>query len=346
MGYKAVILQLAENNKDEKELREIFAPELSEFEKNKIAVKLCKVNEYDKELLVKVLEDADIALCAGNPPFDAETLKKLPKLKVIVRYGIGVNSIDLNAATDQGKIVFYMKGYCLEELAMHASSLILALLRNTAWYDREMRAGNWMKGSGVILPRRLSTMTVGLFGLGGSGLNVARIMGKGFGARVIAYDPYVREETAKENGVELLEFDELLAQSDVISVHAPLTEQTKHIFNKETFGKMKRDAILVNISRGPIVNVSDLTEALREGQLAGAGLDVFEVEPLEEDNPLLKMDQVILTPHSAYYGKEAFEEQKRLASWLPAELVLHKRIRRSYVANSEVLKQFEGYEIL
>lgn len=345
MDCKAVILQLAENNKDMEELGRIFAPELEEFKRQGIPVRLCKVNEYDKELLVKTLGDADIALCAGNPPMDAETLERLPKLKIIVRYGIGVNSIDLEAAASQGKVVFYMRGYCLEELAMHASSLILALLRNTAWYDRRLRGGAWMKGSGPVLPRRLSTLTVGLFGLGGSGLDMARIMGKGFNARVIACDPYAEKEKAESCGAELVEFEELLAQSDVISIHAPLTEETKHIFNKEAFEKMKKGAILVNISRGPIVDVKELTDALCEGRLAGAGLDVFETEPLEKDDPLLKLDQVILTPHSAYYGKEAFDEQKRLAHWLPVEMAVHKRIHRAYVADPKVLDYLTDYEI-
>lgn len=332
------ILQLAQTGKTEEGLKEMFAPELEAFQSRGISTELHQVNEYDTQLTIKALEGADVALCSGNPPFDRKTLEQLPDLKGIVRYGIGVNSIDLEAATELGKIVFYMKGYCVEELALHASSLILGLLRNTAWYDRQMRAGNWMKGRGPQ-PRRLNRLTVGLFGLGGSGNRLASIMKNGFGANVIAYDPYVDEEAAKALGVRCVSFEELLAEADIISIHAPLTEETRHIFDRTAFEKMKPDSMLINISRGPIVDLEDLAEALKSGKIGSAGLDVFETEPLAADSPLLSMDQVLLTPHSAYFGKESFEEQKRLAWWLPTEWFLENRMHREYVANLKVLEK-------
>ena len=338
MIKQVAILQLAQTGKTEEELRQMFAPEINEFTKRKILTTIHQVNEYDSQLSINALKGADVALCGGNPPFDRKTLEQLPELKTIVRYGIGVNSIDLDAATDLGKIVFYMKGYCVEELALHAVSLILGLLRNTAWYDREMRKGNWMKGGGTA-PRRLNHLTVGLFGLGGSGNRLASIMKSGFGATVIACDPYINIEAAAALGVRCVTFEELYEKSDIISIHAPLTEETKHIFNKSTFERMKSDAMLINISRGPIINLDDLVEALEKGKIGSAGLDVFETEPLPPSNPLLSMDQVLLTPHSAYYGRESFEEQKHLAWWLPVEWLLENRLHKEYVANPKVLEK-------
>jgi D-3-phosphoglycerate dehydrogenase len=348
MAYKTAILQLTGGTKTREQLEEIYKQELGALGGSGIDVSISTgADEYNRDSLIKILRGVDIALCAGNPPLDRSTLEQLPDVKFIVRYGIGVNSIDLKACTDLGKLVYYMIGYCAEELAMHAVSLILGLLRNIAWCDRRMRKGEFPKGMGY-LPRRLTGLTVGLFGLGDSGSFLAQILGGGFRSRVIAYDPFIKAEKADARGVSLVSFDDLLAQADIISVHAPLTPETHHIFNKEAFKKMKNDAMIINVSRGSIIDVDALIDALVDGEIGFAGLDVFEKEPLdlERDARLMQLEQVILTPHTAYYGKEASANQHKLAVMLVRDAVIEKAVHRRYVANKAVLLKFPGFRIM
>lgn len=293
-----------------------------------------------EEEIIEGCKDSEIVLCCGNPPMNENVLRNISS-KLIIRNGIGVNSVDLEAATRLGKIVCNTPGYCTEELAMHTTGLILACLRNIGFYNNAVKSGEWPKGKGSS-PRRLSGMTVGLFGFGSSARMIAEVFAKGFHSRVIAYDPYVDCAAVSGGMVEGVDLDTLLRESDVLSIHVHLTEETAHFFNAATFQKMKEGAILINISRGGIVAEDDLIDALKSGKLRGAGLDVLEHEPVAKDSPLLAMDQVVLTPHSAFYGEEADENSHRIVSDLIRNYCAGCMPVR-YVANRGIVGKLEGF---
>lgn len=298
-----------------------------------IGLRLCHFTS-EQEIL-EHCKGAEALLCTGNPPITGAVLEGLPDLKIVQRFGIGVNSIDLAAATRCKKIISYMPGFCVDELAAHAASMILGLIRNTVYYDRHIRNGEWPKGT-YFVPKNVSQMTLGLYGFGGSARPLCRIFREGFGSRILACDPYVGEETKKEySDVRFVSFDELLKQSDIISIHVPLNQETYHIFGEQAFRKMKQDAILVNISRGGIIDQEALADALEQGNIRGAGLDVFETEPLGNDR-LKEMENVILTPHSAFYGEGSKQRQIAWASELVKKALREETMEKRFVANKEV----------
>jgi D-3-phosphoglycerate dehydrogenase len=319
----------------------LFQPEMLAAKENDIELILGNCKTEDE--IIELAHDADVIHCCGNPPITRRVISTLSKCKYIIRYGIGVNSVDLEAATEYGKVVYNMPGFCTEELALHASALILSLLRNVNYYDSRIRKGEWPKAKGVT-PKRLSGMTLGLYGFGGSAKPLAEIFGKGFKSRVVTNDPYVSEEICYEYGVERVSFDEMLSLSDVVSVNAPLNNETYHIFNKEAFKKMKKTAMIINIARGPLIDEKALIEALETGEIRFAGLDVFEQEPISKVNPLLKMDNVVLTPHSAFYGEESLENQHSTAAMLMVQALTENMIIERNVANGDVLRKWGGYQ--
>lgn len=262
--------------------------------------------------LIQQGQKMDAILLCNNPPMGKKAFENLPGCKLVLRYGVGYNSINVEEATKYKKLIMYMPGYCAEELATHASSLLLALNRNTAFHDRQIRSGKWDVFNGYKL-RRLSGQTLGLVGFGASSQILARVFSLGWGMRVIAVDPYASIEAALKQNVALVSFDKLLRESDVISIHAPLTEDTYHLFSENEFKVMKSTSMIVNVSRGPIIDQNALFKALREGEIQAAGLDVFENEPLGSDDPLLSLDNVIVTPHSAYYTEDSVKSQHEIA---------------------------------
>ena len=287
-------------------------------------------------MIVEACQDADVLLCIGNPPITRKVFEGCPKLKFVQRFGIGVNSVDLEAASEFGKYVLYMPGFCTEELATHAASMILSLIRNTAYYDRGIRRGEWPKGS-YFPPKDISKLTLGLYGFGGSARPLYRIFHEGFGTKVITTDPYLNEDIKQEYDIEIVSFEELLQNSDIISIHAPLNPGTRHVFDAEAFKKMKKDSMIINIARGPIIDEKALIEALQNGNIRFAGLDVFETEPLEEGSPLRELDNVILSCHSAFYGEGSKEKQVSLAISLITDALLKKELPAAYVANRDIL---------
>ncbi len=238
----------------------------------------------------------------GGARIDGPLMERLPDLELIIRYGVGLDSLDVQAATDHGVVVAHYPDFCQPEVANHALMLLLAVARKLVPHDRAIRAGNYR---GVPLPvsAPLTNETLGLVAYG----NIARHMAKraqALGMRVIAFDPYADDAPFREDGVERVpSLEALLQQADHVSIHAPLTPETHHLFGREQFAMMKPTSILVNTARGPIVEQDALVEALREGRILGAGLDVFEVEPLGADCPLYEFDNVALTPHSAFYSE-------------------------------------------
>jgi len=315
----------------------------SEYEKRGISLEL--QHYTTSEEIISGCKDVDIILGTGNPPITRKVIESLPNLKIVQRFGIGVNSIDLEAASQNGVLTLYMPGFCANELAYHAAALIMSILRNIAFYDRKIRNREWPKAKGPV-PRDPKGLVLGLYGFGDSSKPLYRIFKDGFGLRVIANDKYIKPESLADFDVELVEFEKLLRESDIISIHAPLTYETKHIFNKDAFKLMKKDSVIVNISRGSIIKEDDLIEALENNEIGFAGLDVFEAEPLDKNNKLLSMDNVVLTPHSAFYGDKAQKNQIQWAIDLVDNAINNKKIERKFIANKDFKSKIEGLEIL
>jgi D-3-phosphoglycerate dehydrogenase / 2-oxoglutarate reductase len=241
-------------------------------------------------------------------------MAKMPKCQIIARYGIGVDTINLTAATEAGIIVTNNPTYCVEEVAEHAMALILASARKIPFYDRQVREGEWSVPSGKPI-FRLSGKTLGLVGFGNIARQVAT-RAAAFGMRVVFSDPFV---AAGRHGVpgEKIEFDALLRDADIISVHPPLTPQTRGIIGDSAFAMMKPSAMLINVARGPIVDTAALLRALDAKRIAGCALDTTDPEPLPDPHPLRKRDNVIITPHAAWYSDEAMAG---LQAGAPAEV--------------------------
>lgn len=275
----------------------------------------------------------DAILCCNNPPIGKKAFEALPQCKIFLRYGIGYNSIDVEEATKHDRLILFMPGFCVEELATHSVGMAISLLRSLSLHDRHIRQGIWQAKEGMM-PHRLSGMTIGLLGYGGSARLLGRIYAQGFGSRVIAHDPYLSGEV--ENA-QLVDMDTLLAESDILSIHVPYTPETHHLFNADTIAKMKSGAILINTSRGPIIEQSALVEALQSGKLGGAGLDVYEQEPLPTDSVLKTLDNVIMTPHSAYYSDGAVQTQHEMAVSSVLEALSGKLPRN--IANKDILNK-------
>lgn len=261
-------------------------------------------------------------LIASTAPMRREFLLQLPQLKGIVRLGIGVDSVDLDAATELGIVVANVPEFCQDEVAEHALGLLLAVTRKIAFADRLTRQGKWVVGiQERMLPmRRLKGQTLGLVGFGRIAQRL-RGMAQALGLRVIAADPYVAPEVAKAAGVVLMPLGELLHQADIVSLHVPLTAETRSLINSDALALMKRGAILINTARGPVVDEVALEEALADGELGGAGLDVLETEPPKIPHPLLEFDNVVLTCHYASCSFEAYADLRRSVSEQAAQIL-------------------------
>jgi D-3-phosphoglycerate dehydrogenase / 2-oxoglutarate reductase len=235
-----------------------------------------------------------------------ELLRQLERCKVIGRFGLGVDNIDVKAAAALSIVVTYVPDYCLQEVSDHAMALLLAVARKIPFSNALVQVGRWEMPA-VVPMRRLEGRTLGLVGFGNIPRRVAP-KAMAFGLKVVAYDPYAPADAARAAGVQLVSFEQLLAISDYVSLHAPLTPQTRGIFNADAFSKMKKGAYLINTARGPLIDEPALVAALDSGHLGGAALDVVATEPLRTDSPLLGRANVILTPHTAFYSVEALEE--------------------------------------
>ncbi|GAI03883.1 unnamed protein product, partial [marine sediment metagenome] len=227
--------------------------------------------------------------------------------KVIVRYGIGVDTVDIDAATDNGIIVANVPDFCWEEVSNHVIALLLACAKKLVLLGNFTRQGRWGKNMPDVRPMgSIYGQTLGLVGCGNIGRMTAR-KAQCFGLRVLGYDPYVDKSLVKEYGVTLMSLPELLKESDFVSVQTPLNEETRHLIGEKEFKQMKPTAYFINTARGEVVDEPALIKALQEKWIAGAGLDVFEKEPIDSDNPLLKMDNVVVTPHFASSSDAASE---------------------------------------
>ncbi|HEY5650289.1 MAG TPA: C-terminal binding protein [Acidimicrobiia bacterium] len=257
------------------------------------------------ESIIAVAGDAD-AMLVTYASITAEIIDQLTQCKAIGRFGIGTDNIDITAAHDAGIVVTYAPTYCLDEVSDHTMALLLTLARKTAFSNAQVHSGTWDMPA-VVPINRLRGRTLGLVGIG----NIPqRIVPKAqaFGIEVIASDPYAPAEVFERLGVRAVEFEELLSSSDYISVHAPLTAETEGMFDADAFAAMKSDALLINTARGPLVDADALADALEAGQLGGAALDVLPVEPPPPSSRLIGRDDVILTPHTAFYSEDSLLE--------------------------------------
>jgi D-3-phosphoglycerate dehydrogenase len=283
------------------------------------------------EGIVAAASTAD-ALLVTYAKITADMIQKMPKCRVISRFGIGVDNVDIDAATAARIVVTKVPDYCIDEVSDHAMALLLALVRKIPSSSARTHGGRWeMKA--VVPIHRLRGSVLGLAGFGRIPQLVAP-KAKSFGMKVIAYDPFVPDDVFKHAGVDRVDVTTLFTTSDYISIHTPLTPDTRHLFNRETFGQMKRGAYLVNTARGPIIDEAALAEALDSGQLAGAALDVMTQEP-PPPSPLFGRDNVIITPHTSFYSEESLVElQVKAAQEVVA--VLNGQTPRNPV-NPEVL---------
>lgn len=279
-----------------------IAEEIEVFASIGVQPLLARVTAEDE--VIDLCRDAE-GVITQYAVMSRRVMEGLPRCKAIARYGVGVDTIDLKAATDLGIIVCNVPDYCPDEVADHAVALILSLVRKTALFDRRVKSGRWDFRLGAPI-HRLQGKTLGLVGCGKIGLKVAGRI-RSFGVKVTAFDPYLKDT---EGQVTLTDLDTVL-KSDIISIHCPLNESTRHLISEEAFGKMERTPLLINTSRGPIVDEQALIRALEAGRISGAGLDVLEKEPPDPGHPFLSMENVILTPHTGYYSQESISELKR-----------------------------------
>jgi D-3-phosphoglycerate dehydrogenase len=248
-----------------------------------------------------VARNAD-ALLVTYAKVTAEMIEQMTRCRIIARFGIGVDNVDIPAATNAGIVVTRVPDYCIDEVSDHTMALLLALVRKIPFANSRTHAGRW-EMSAVVPIHRLRGSVLGLVGFG----RIPQLVvpkAKAFGLRVISYDPFIPEETMNQAGVEKVDFSELVRLSDHISIHTPLGPETRHLFNADVFRKMKPTAHLINTARGSIVDEEALAEALYRGLLAGAALDVLSQEPPSR-SPLFGRENVILTPHMSFYSAES-----------------------------------------
>ena len=256
----------------------------------------------DDDALAERLEPFDVVVAMRErTPFTRARLERLPNLRLLVTTGMRNASIDVAAARERGIVVSGTGGVSAATAEL-TWALILALARHLPDEDRSMREGGWQRSVGIDLAGR----TLGVIGLGRQGGPVARL-GGAFGMRVIAWSPHLTAERAREHGAEAVERDALLADADVVTVHIPLTDSSRGLIGADELARMKRTALLVNTSRGPIVDEQELVRALHDGTIGGAALDVYGVEPLPADHPLRGAPNTVLTPHIGYVTESTYE---------------------------------------
>jgi D-3-phosphoglycerate dehydrogenase len=289
----------------------------------------------EDELIANV-RDADVVLVVGVQ-ITRRVLESLPRCRCVVRYGIGLDNVDVEAATDEGIVMAHVLDFCTEEVSNHAIALLLAVARRLPMLHRDVAAGRW-RSEQIRFMAPVHGETLGIVGFGNIGQAVGR-KALAFGLRVLACDPYCDRGVAEEMGVKLVPLEELLAEADYVSLNTPLTPETRHIIGAAELKAMKPTAVLINTARGPVVDEPALIEALSNGEIAAAGLDVFEEEPLPADSPLCRLDNVVLTPHVGSMSPEAMQQLRQEVGRAAGD-VLRGRWPK-YVANPNVKPRVE-----
>ena len=272
------------------------------------------INLFQEDNLIRMLEGCS-AVLAGSEPYTRRVIESLPELRVIARTGVGFDAIDLAACDEAGVVVTTTPGVNHHSVAEHTIALLMTIARGLLDQDRRVRSGNWKR---IAYPRVMGT-TMGLIGLGRIGQATAT-RAVGLGMKVLAYEPYPVAEFVEQWKIELTSLDELFRRSDYVSLHCPLTPQSRHLINAENLAKMKPTAVLINTARGGLVDEQALYDALKSGRLRGAGLDVFNVEPLPLDSPLLELDNIVLAGHVAGLDIESHNDTFAMAARTILEL--------------------------
>lgn len=283
---------------------------------HKLGAQFFTIPCQSEEEIIAAARDADVVITTMQP-FTRRVIERLGRCRLISVIGIGYEGVDIEAATERGILVSNVPDYCLEEVSDQAMALLLACARKLLPLVQAVHAGKWDSLEKLEIRQkvwppmfRLRGQTLGLIGLG----RIARALipkAKGFGLKIIAFDPYVSPEIASELGVAMVDLNRLCREADFISLHAALTPETHHLLGLEQFQKMKPTAYIINTSRGGLIDEKELYLALSQGYIAGAALDVMEPEPPSKDNPLLKLDNVLVTAHSAHYSDESAVELRR-----------------------------------
>ncbi|NIZ19249.1 C-terminal binding protein [Entomospira culicis] len=302
--FKIAVVGDRSNNNHEEE-RKIFSALQVEFLVYNFTL------ETDEN--IAYFKDVD-AILAYQTTISKKTIDQLTKCKIIARYGVGTDAIDIEAATAKGIWVTSVPVAAVEEVATHSLAMLLALARNLLYIDKQVRLGRW-NTAGERAVHRMSGRRMGFVGFGATAKQLAARL-QSFGlAELLMYDPHVDANTARRLGVKKVDtIEQLLPMCDYLSLHLPSTSETRGMINTKTIAMMKDGVILINTARGSLINESDLVEALRSDKIAGAGLDVFAMEPLNPDSALLTLENVILSDHCAYYSVESESEAKRVAA--------------------------------
>lgn len=281
------------------------------FNESGLDIEFIKKQCKTEEDVIEHAKEAD-ALLNQYAPISKRVIDSLERTRVISRYGVGVNTIDVDAAQAKNITVANVPDYGMEEVSNHALALLLSWARKVTLLNNEVKQGNWDFKACVPI-HRFDKQTVGVLGFGRIPRRFIEKV-KPLGFQTAAYDPFVSEEDMAAAGVQKMELDEIIRESDYLSVHVPLIKETHHLLNAERFSQMKKNAVIINTARGPIIDEKALIDALEQGRIAGAALDVTEEEPVSKNSPLLQMDNVIITPHSAWYSEEAMVELRQKAA--------------------------------
>lgn len=290
-------------------------------------------HQLEEEEMFQVLPGIDATL-AGSEPYTERVLAAHPQLKVIARLGVGYDAVDVPAATRHGVVLTITCGANHDTVAEHAFSLLLALAKFVTVTDRQMRQGLWIRD--VTIPIRGRVM--GIVGLGRIGQAMA-LRALAFGMKVIAFDVQPNAEFVKKHAIEMVELPELLKQSDVVSLHAPMGAATKHLINKQTLALMKPTSFLINTARGGLIDEEALVDALQRRKIAGAGLDVFAQEPPPDNHPFFKLDNVVMTPHLGGTDVQSRLDMAELAARSVVELAAG-RWPEGLIVNQDVKSKF------
>lgn len=300
----------------------------------KVGASLVVAEDGNEDELARLARDVHGILTCWKP-VTARVIRQAENCRAIGRYGIGLDNIDVDCATDLGIVVTNVPSYCVEEVSDHALALLLSLARKVTSYDHAIKAGRY--DLRALMPLyRLPGKTLGIAGFGKIGRTLYRKV-QGFNFKILVYDPYLDPASLAGYKAESVSFDELLERSDFISIHVPLTAESCCLFNTDAFKKMKPSALLVNTSRGPVIDETALLQALNDGRIAGAGLDVLTSEPPSLQDPLLLHPKAIITPHAAFYSEESVLELQTTAARQMGEVLSGRRPPN--IVNPEVLKR-------
>lgn len=309
-------------------VRTIHLPEIEQIAREELRDLATVRTEQEKSgrELGRILRDATAVIIDADTNITKDVISEMEKCKIIVAASVGFDNVDLKAAANKRICVSNVPGYCAEEVADHTIALLLATARKILILDKTTKGGKWDDWQAAEPVYRLRGKTLGILGLGRIGTAVA-LRAKALGLNVITYDPYLPIGRDVALGVRAVNFDTLIQDSDIISLHAPLTEETHHMLGSREFERMKAGVFIVNTSRGAIVEHDALVNALTSGKVAGVGIDVFEKEPPDANDPLLKMDCVIVTPHTGFLSVESQRDRQTMSVDEVKRILLNERPR-------------------